>query len=83
MTPDSSKFMECSTCNYQWQRGTSGQHRCALYLREQLDITDRLLENREQVFRAIPECPIHGSGCVPHALEWIERANAALQAIGT
>ncbi len=45
-------------------------------LKEELDLTDRLLENREQVLRAIPECPIHGSGCVPHALEWIERAKA-------
>ncbi len=45
-------------------------------LKEELDLTDRLLENREQVLRAIPECPIHGSGCVPYALEWIERAKA-------
>jgi hypothetical protein len=46
------------------------------HLREELDLTDRLLENREQVLRAIPECPIHGPGCVPHAMEWIERAKA-------
>lgn len=49
-------------------------------LREELDVTDKLLEQRERLLRAIPECPEHGAGCVPHALEWIERAKAALAA---
>lgn len=25
-----------------------------------------------RVLNAIPECPVHGRGCIPHALEWIE-----------
>jgi len=47
-------------------------------LREELEVTDRLLEEREKVLNAIPECPVHGSGCVPHALEWIELAKSKL-----
>lgn len=41
-------------------------------LREELDITDKLLAARERVLDAIPPCPVHGSQCIPHALEWIE-----------
>ena len=70
---------QCEHCNLEWLVPPADPSP----LKEELDLTDRLLENREQVLRAIPECPIHGSDCVQHALEWIERANAALQAIGT
>lgn len=34
---------------------------------------ERLLAERDRLLDAIPECPAHGSGCIPHALEWIER----------
>jgi hypothetical protein len=27
---------------------------------------------RGRVLSAIPECPVHGRGCIPHAIEWIE-----------
>jgi hypothetical protein len=27
---------------------------------------------RAKVLNAIPACPEHGSGCIPHAIEWIE-----------
>ncbi len=47
---------------------------------EELAITNKLLELRESVLRAIPECPVHGADCVPHALEWVEKAKAALAA---
>lgn len=39
-------------------------------LKDELRMTDLLLEQREKVLRAIPECPSHGA-CVPWALEWI------------
>jgi len=39
--------------------------------KEELKVTDLLLEERQRVLDAIPECPSHGS-CVPHAIEWIE-----------
>lgn len=42
-------------------------------LKAELKVTDELLAERERVLRAIPECPQHGP-CVPHALEWIEKA---------
>jgi hypothetical protein len=42
-------------------------------LKEELRITELLLEERQRVLDAIPRCELHGS-CVPHALEWIEKA---------
>jgi len=75
-----SKFSECCTCGHRWPTGTDGSHSCSEHLRQELDITDKLLAERERVLRAIPECPAHGPSCVPHALEWIERAKAALGA---
>lgn len=50
-------------------------------LRKELDVTDELLADRQRVLDAIPECPAHGP-CVPHALEWIERAKVAMKANG-
>lgn len=47
-------------------------------LRRELEVTDRLLTERERVLRAIPECPAHGPDCVPHALKWIALARATL-----
>jgi hypothetical protein len=44
----------------------------AAALQEELEVTDRLLEERNQVMEAIPACPAHGNQCVPHALDWIE-----------
>jgi hypothetical protein len=40
-------------------------------LEEELRVTDQLLNERQKVLDAIPECPIHGGNCVPHAIEWI------------
>lgn len=40
-------------------------------LKKELEVTDQILANRQQVLDAIPECPVHGK-CVPHALEWIQ-----------
>ena len=48
-------------------------------LREELLVTERLLDDRESVLRAIPACQEHGSGCIPHALKWIEEAAKALE----
>jgi hypothetical protein len=36
-----------------------------------------LLVGREQLLAAIPPCPLHGEGCVPHALEWIAQVRKA------
>ena len=73
-------WSECCTCHFRWRTGQHGGHSCVQQLREELDVTDKLLADRERVLRAIPGCPEHGEGCVPHALEWIERAKAALAA---
>ena len=44
-------------------------------LKQELEVTDKLLNERQKVLDAIPECPIHGS-CIPHAIEWIEGMKA-------
>lgn len=51
----------------------SGGHTTESALRQELEVTDRLLQERDRLLRAIPECPVHGA-CVPHALEWVKRA---------
>lgn len=45
----------------------------------ELEITEALLaDDRQRVLDAIPPCPLHGAACVPHALEWIERAKLVM-----
>lgn len=51
----------------------SGDHSCSQYLSEDLAVTNKILEEVQRVLDAIPECEIHGK-CVPHAIEWIEKA---------
>lgn len=41
-------------------------------LEEELAVADKLLAERNRLLDAIPPCPIHGGGCVPHAIEWVE-----------
>jgi methyl coenzyme M reductase subunit D len=41
-------------------------------LKHELEVTDLLLNERQKLLDAIPECPVHGK-CIPHALEWIEK----------
>ena len=40
-------------------------------LRQHIRTTESVLAERDRVLEAIPECPLHGNQCVPHALEWI------------
>ncbi len=44
-------------------------------LKHELEVTDKLLNERQRVLDAIPECQSHGK-CVPHAIEWIEEMKA-------
>jgi hypothetical protein len=41
--------------------------------RLEVEVDNQLIESRAQLLAAIPECPEHGP-CIPHALEWIEKA---------
>ena len=52
----------------------AGVSNCA-DLEQELEVTEKLLEERQRVLDAIPECPSHGK-CVPHAIEWIEEMKA-------
>jgi len=45
--------------------------------RKELRVTEELLNDRQRLLDAIPECETHGK-CVPHALEWIEKMKATL-----
>ena len=49
-------------------------------LEDELKVTDKILVERERVLKAVPECPDHGE-CVPHALDWIEKAKSALNTL--
>jgi hypothetical protein len=44
-------------------------------IKEELKVTESLLNERQRLLDAIPECPEHGK-CVPFALEWIEMAKS-------
>lgn len=41
------------------------------HLEKDLSVTEKLLQERQKLLDAIPECSEHGK-CVPHALEWIK-----------
>lgn len=52
-------------------------------LKTELEATDKILEQRNRIFEVIPECKVHGSQCVPHAVDWVLGViaeNAALKA---
>jgi hypothetical protein len=42
-------------------------------LEEELEVSNQLLNHRQELLNAIPPCPTHGHGCVPHALDWITK----------
>jgi hypothetical protein len=42
-------------------------------VKRELKVTEELLEERQRVLDAIPDCKLHGRNCVPHAIEWIEK----------
>ena len=39
--------------------------------RMEIKADDLIIAERERLLSAIPECPQHGSSCVPHAIEWV------------
>lgn len=41
-------------------------------LQKELNVTNKLLEERNRVMEAIPPCSQHGHQCVPHALRWVK-----------
>jgi hypothetical protein len=41
-------------------------------LQQELAVTNKLLDERNRLLDAIPECPVHGRQCVPHAIEWVK-----------
>jgi hypothetical protein len=50
-------------------------------LREELAVTDKLLEARDALIRAIPPCEAHGDQCVSHALEWVSKVKTLAKII--
>jgi hypothetical protein len=43
----------------------------------QLELAKQLLDERQRLLDAIPQCPAHGE-CVPYALEWIAKAKVLM-----
>lgn len=49
----------------------------SLKLQERLlEIDNKIIDERNKLHSAIPECPVHGCECVPHAIEWVNRVKA-------
>jgi hypothetical protein len=46
-----------------------------LDLKKELEVTNKLLDERQKVLDAIPEFQSHGK-CVPHAIKWIEESKS-------
>lgn len=42
-------------------------------MEDELKITEQLLSERQMVIDAIPLCPVHGTNCVSHCLNWVEK----------
>jgi len=42
-------------------------------IKEELEITTKLVAERTRLLKAIPPCEVHGTECVPHAIEWVEK----------
>jgi len=40
---------------------------------EEIKIDNNLLSDKNRLLHSIPECPVHGTECIPHAIEWINR----------
>lgn len=38
---------------------------------DEFEVTDQLYNDYRAVVNLIPECPSHGSDCLPHARRWI------------
>lgn len=49
-------------------------------LKAELEVSDKLLEDREALLEAIPKCVAHGK-CLPHALEWIEQVKTLAKVV--
>jgi len=47
-------------------------------LKREIAADDIIIGGRKQLLAEIPECPMHGEGCIPNAIEWIESIRKAL-----
>jgi len=45
-------------------------------LEAEIATDDKLLADHKALLDKIPECPDHGSSCLPHAREWVEKVQA-------
>jgi len=43
-----------------------------LLARKEIEVDNKLLEGRDELLESLPQCPQHGKGCIPHAIEWIK-----------
>ncbi len=50
-------------------------------LEKEIKVDDELLKGRNRLLHAIPECNVHGSECIPHAVEWVNRVRTLCKEI--
>lgn len=50
-------------------------------LEAEIEVSHKLLEERNKLLIAIPGCLFHGQMCVPHALKWIKKVKALAKVI--
>ena len=48
---------------------------------EELSVSDKLLEDRLELLKAIPPCVAHGDQCIPHAMEWVNQVKALAKVV--
>lgn len=62
--------IRCPECGLYviWVKGRDSE---TADLKQELEITDYLLDEVIEVLKMIPECPVHGYQCFPHIREWI------------
>jgi len=41
---------------------------------KELELSDQIIERYKQLIHSIPECPVHGNECIPHAIEWVNES---------
>lgn len=47
-------------------------------LKKEMKLTDERNERLTELLHKIPECPMHGNDCIPHAMSWLKTAKEKL-----
>ncbi len=79
---DKEQKIKARMCNHKYTQGVCDDGAVVLMdgkplaideLIDLLNVNEKLLAERQRVLDTIPECPVHGSNCVPHAIYWVRQ----------